>query len=489
MRTIPKSIRRISLPAVLVLMATPLPAQERQAFTAEDALNVANVSVQAVSRDGRYVAATRWTSRDRKNVDHMRFGDPTYISPSLAEVMVIDTDSGEKTPLFDEKVQTRAFAWSADGGTLAFFKLEDGEYELYTYDRERGRARAVELRTTKSIAANSPLEWRPDGSGLLLTLRADGWSRSSRQAYEGLSFGPVIVQDSEDSFLAWDAVRNLGQLAIPAFVELPSRDVRELFDHEMTIQSFKQTEDGRLLGYVVTEPTATSYTRRDGTSYSVHALDLADGSTSTLREPTDSRLSVSWNEAGDAFAFAEDGDVFVQSITEAEATNVTGSDEEDEAADAEPDDPESEEDERTRYGFVRWRPDGQALLASSKEGYHLVDPAAGTNELVLAMPESDSTAPRRSAVGWSPDGRTLFLSHSARDRWERGLVAYDLETRQMADLVKDAGLYRGWRFSETGERVLYTRSDGDLPNELFVADPGFRETRQLTDLNPWLAER
>jgi dipeptidyl aminopeptidase/acylaminoacyl peptidase len=487
MRTLSKPIRRIPLALVPVLLAAPITAQERQPFTAEDALNITGVSVQDMTRDGRYVAALRSTQRDRKNVDHMRFGDPTYISPSTAEVLVIDTDTGDETALFDEKVQTRGFAWSPDGGTLAFFLREGDAYRLYTYDRERGRTREVDLRTSKSIASNSPLEWQPDGRGVLITLRADDWAEASRRAFEELSFGPVIVQDSEDPFLAWDAVRNRSQLAIPALVDITSREVSELFDEEMTIQGYKLSDDGRHLGYLVARPTATSYTRQGGSEFSVHALDLADGSIRTLREPTEDRLSISWNEAGDAFAYSDDGNIYVQGITETEATNVTGSDEEPE------DEPEAdagdEEDERLRFSFVRWRPDGGALLASSKEGFHLVDPSAGTNELVLAVPESDSTAPRRRPVGWSPDGNTLFLTQSARDRWERGLVAYDLDSRRMSDLVLDNGLYGAWRFAETGDRVLYTRSDGDLPNELFVADPGFRNPRQLTDLNPWLADR
>ena len=106
---------------LLSMAATPLRAQESRAFTTEDALNIAQISIEALTPDGRFVAATRWTPRDRKNVDHMRFGDPTYIAPSFADVLVIDASTGNQTPVFDSKVQTRAFDWSPDGKTLAFF--------------------------------------------------------------------------------------------------------------------------------------------------------------------------------------------------------------------------------------------------------------------------------------------------------------------------------------------------------------------------------
>ena len=118
---------------------------------------------------------------------------------------------------------------------------------------------------------------------------------------------------------------------------------------------------------------------------------------------------------------------------------------------------------------------------SSKEGYHLIDASNGDNELVLSLPESDSTAPRQRPVSWSPDGRTLLMTYSARDKWERGLVRYDLESRRTHDLIKDSGLYGNWRFSETGERVFYAFSNGDMPNDLFVADSNFDDTERLTN--------
>ncbi len=479
---------------VLVGSTTTLLYAQTQPFTTEDALNVATISVQALSPDGRFIAATRWTSRDRKNVDHMRFGDPTYIAPSFATVLVIDADTGEETPLFATKRQTRAFDWSPDGQTLAFLHLEGDRYSLHLYDRERDRTRKVDLKTSKSIASNSPLEWRPDGSGVLLALRAEGWAEASRQAYEELTYGPVIVQDSGDPFLAWDAVRNRGQLGVPALVELPSREVRELFDGEVSIQSIAQSDDGRHVSYLKIDATATSYTRRDGTEYAVESLSLVDGSTRTLRESAEAQLNIAWNDAGTAFAFSDEGDVFVQSLEDADARNLTGEDDSagsaGSAGSGNADDMGAADDStRTRYSFVRWRPDGQAVLASSKDGYHLVDLASGSIDLALSLPESDSTLPRQRPVGWSPDGQTLFMTYSARDEWERGLVGYDLDTRQTRELVKDTGLYGGWQFSESGERILYSRSDGDMPNDLYVATSSFSETRRLTDLNPWLEDR
>ena len=81
------------------------------------------------------------------------------------------------------------------------------------------------------------------------------------------------------------------------------------------------------------------------------------------------------------------------------------------------------------------------------------------------------------------------MSYSARDKWERGLVEYDLETRQFSDLVKDSNLYSSWQISEDGSKFFYSLSDGDRPEDFYVADPVFKNIKQLTDLNPWIENK
>ena len=49
--------------------------------------------------------------------------------------------------------------------------------------------------------------------------------------------------------------------------------------------------------------------------------------------------------------------------------------------------------------------------------------------------EEWSDAPKPSLIHWTEDGRFLYATRSADDRWERGLVRYDLNTRQDEDLL------------------------------------------------------
>src|SRR5262249_61489504 len=66
-------------------LAPHLRAQTPNAgFTVDDLLDVANINISDLSDDGKWLAATSGTLRDRIGIDNHRFGDPTYIAPSAA---------------------------------------------------------------------------------------------------------------------------------------------------------------------------------------------------------------------------------------------------------------------------------------------------------------------------------------------------------------------------------------------------------------------
>jgi dipeptidyl aminopeptidase/acylaminoacyl peptidase len=266
---------------------------------------------------------------------------------------------------------------------------------------------------------------------------------------------------------------------IPATVDMDSRDVQELLP-ETRIGGIRPSKDGTFISYVETTPVKTAYDRRGAAEFEVLVLDRSADTTYSVREKTTTRFNPNWNSTGDAFAFADEGNVFVRSIRDTIAHNLT----------EEHRTPVSDDDStKLRYSLMRWRPDDGALLVSSQKGYHLLDATSGDIQLVYEKPEDEESAPDLSVVNWSQDGGSLYMTYSAKDRWERGLVRYELATQRMSDLVKDAGRYTGWRFSEDNTRVIYNYSDGDNPNDLYMANADFSETTRLTDLNPWLAER
>ena len=495
-----------TLAALAVLPALPAQAQQRP-FTPEVALDVNLVGIAAVTSDGSRVAATVRTRRDRTDVDHQRFGDPTYISPVSTRLMVIDTRSGNRTWVHEDPAQLRGFAWSPNGERLAYFAVEAGAYRLRIFDARAGSAETVALGTDNEIASSSPLVWAPDASGVLLGLRPDGWAEEARAAFVALTEAPVIVQDSRNDFLAWDRVRNIAAQQIIALVSLENGGtgdgdgtVREILAGAAP-SGLGFSADGSYITYSTATRTKTSYTRRDGTEYALYRLDLADGSEpELLRDTGEERMGVTWNDARDAFVYSEDGSVFVRRLNEDEAVDVTAAhrgDAEEEAGGADADaDSATDSDPiadsaRIRFSVQRWSPSGDALLLASQDAWHLLglgNGDMGSNDLrtLLELEDDDDARPRRQVQGWSDDGRHLHFSYSARDRWQRGLKRLDTATGAIETLVLDSDLYRSWNVSDDGGTIVYTMSDGDRPDEIHVARGDFSAPRRLTTSNPRL---
>jgi dipeptidyl aminopeptidase/acylaminoacyl peptidase len=449
-----------------------------RAFGIDDALNVRSSRIEDVSADGRWVALAVRVRRDALGVDNSRYGDPTYVTPSLAEFELIDATNGQTHAILPGKVQVRGATFTKDGAKLAFFVQKGDDWALDVYDVAANRVRQIAAHTTKQVAANSPLVWAPDDKSVFITLRPDGWAAEARAAFVHITEGPIVVQDAREPFLSWDSVRNMGEQQVPAVVTIADGAVRELLP-ETPIRGAQFSADGSYLVYSTAQPKKTSYDNTSGTDYGVFRLHLAANSQpDTLVKPAGRRVTPKWNDGAGAFAYADRGNVFIRSLTADSARNVT----------AKYTKPASKTDTTRRaFSVVDWRPDGAALLVSAKDGYYLVDAQSDSMSLVYPFEADSAARPDRAYVGWSHDGRYLFLSRSAKDRWARGLERYDVTTRQATELAQDANLYSSWHISRDGSRFVFERSDGDRPNELFAAGADFKDAHALTKLNPQLA--
>jgi len=476
--------RLVSSVVLLVLLAlaapaaTPVAGQEGRPFTPDDALRVTSISVLDVTPDGRWIAASTANARDRQDVDHFRYGDATYVSPRTAAFFLLDTESGEQREILPGRVQVSGSEWSPDGAKLAFF-LYDGEMSLHIFDRESGDV--TEVQVEGEIASSSGLDWRPDGSGLLLQLRAEGWAENTRAEFLALSEGPIVVQDGSDPFLDWDRVRNLGGLVVPAHVTLDGQTRTLMPEGEYT--GYTQSEDGRWLSLLGELPLKTVYEGGGGSEWRMLRIDLESGDTTYVVEPSTDRPRPNFAPDGIRYAYSDEGHIHIRSILEEEGVNVT------EAFEG----PVSESDTTDlRFSAVRWRDDGQALLVNSQQGWHVLDLEAEEMDLVYPRDEDRRERFSESVFGWSPDGRYLYATVSSTEEWMRGLMRIDLEAGTVVDYQMSPALTRGFRLTEDGDHLLFSMSDGDHPDELFVADAGadnvMAQARQLTDLNPWLDE-
>lgn len=468
----------VALPA---LLASPAQSQRARSFTIDDALNVRSSRIDAVNRDGRYIALSVRVRRDALGVDNSRYDDATYVAPSLGLFQLIDATTGKAQDILPGKVDVRGATFTKDGRELAFFLRKGDDYSINVYDVAANRLRAIVAKTNKAIASNSALVWAPDGKSVLVALRPEGWAAGARAAFLHQTEGDIVVQDSRLPFLAWDSVKNINNRQIPAVVAIADGAVREILP-ETDMRAPQYSADGSYIAYSTAVPLRTSYDRTHGTDYGVFRVKLAAGSApDTLVKPAERRLTPSWNEGASAFAYAERGNVFVRFVDgdkSDSAHNITRKYRT----------PVSKGDtSRLSYSVVAWRPDGGALLLNAQDGYHLIDARGDSMSLVYPLAADSNARPKLAFEGWSRDGRYLFLSRSARDHWARGIERYDLSTKQATELASDVNLYSSWHVSDDGSRFVFERGDGDHPNEVYTAGRDFADARALTNLNPQLA--
>ena len=497
MNQIKKTCHSLTIACVIVFVLTAfnLSAAEKSPFTVGDSLRVKSFSAQSMTDDGRFIAGSFSITLDRLGTDHKRYRDPTYLSPRAAEVVILDTETKTFTPLFESKKWIQAMTWSPDGTTLAFFLYRDGRFFLQTYDRIKKSFTETRLKSDKTIASNSFLVWTNGGTHILLALRAKDWQEKSLKMYNEATVGPIIVYDSSEPFLKWDAIRDQSNFVVPAVVEVQSGDVRELLPEDR-YRSIGLAADDTFITYNVTTPSKTLYGRkREGEKSVLSRLNLKTGSEpQVLVQWEEKRLNFSWNEDNTLFAWADEGDIYFQSVEETEAKNLTKDKVKPEKKEKPVEEGEEGKEEKVRFSLNRFSPDGKTLLAQTDKGYWLIDHQSGDLEMIYEFPEKkegveESSTGRGSIQAWSPDGRYLYISYAAKDKWERGFTRFDLEKKKMEDLVKDSNLYRGLRMSKDGLKFFYSFSNGDLPNEYAMVDKDFDKSVVLTDLNPWIKER
>jgi dipeptidyl aminopeptidase/acylaminoacyl peptidase len=469
-------------------LATQPAAQSQTPFTAEDMLRVATASVLDLSEDGARVALAVRKLEDNATTDHRRYGDPSYVAPSMVDVVVYDTRTGAADRVFKQLMNVRQAAWSRDGSRLALLTTSESSEQLAVTTAwiwDAARRALAEVPRKVHIAASSELTWLPDGSKLVVAARDLADDRAAQAAFKRLVDGPVIVHSSQEKLLDWDAMRRSDRMR--SVVELDPRtgDSRTLLP-AARLTDYRLARDGSVITFREDATEKTDYDVIFGTHN--HLKVARAGTTTTLLDvATLKTTNPRWSDDGTVFAYAEKGEVFVQSVNDAKPRSLTPKAEKPAAA-MTPGAKDEEEPEAFSPGaFSR---DNSRIVLTSRKGWYVASVADGSRERVYTLDEkNEDLNPRASVLGWTPDGSGLLVNYSEADRWERGVMRLDLTSKQLTPLVKDSNLYQNVRYSHDGSTVVYAMSDGDRPAEIYVANANFGARRKLTDLNPWIAAK
>jgi dipeptidyl aminopeptidase/acylaminoacyl peptidase len=480
-------------PAAQAAPAAPAPS----VFTADDLLNVVTASVLDLSDDGRYAAVTTRRTRDNAETDNRRYGDPSYLSPSAVRLLVIDTETGRTQAPLADLSDIRQAAWSHDGRRLSFLQVvrpapaSEWAVRLRIWDRERNAVTDVPVKGDDGVAVNSALDWSPDDRRLVVALRSKARDADARARFRALTDGPVIVQNAKDPFLEWDELNRASRWRSLAEIDVATGAVRAVMP-EKRLLSYAVARDGSFITFQEDVTEKTDYDVIGGSDAVLKQVAVAGGEPKTIAEAKDLKgLTLRWSDDGRTFAYAKKGEVFVQRIDETKPRSLTPpppKKEGEKPADAAPaKDATAPKDDTESFAVGPISRDAATLLITSKKGWYIVDVATAARTQVVTLDADEEKNPRMEAVAWAPDGAAIYVTWSARDRWERGFARLDAATKTMTPLVKDARLYSGARFARNGARVVFSMTDGDRPADLFVASADFSNLRRLTDLNGWMA--
>jgi dipeptidyl aminopeptidase/acylaminoacyl peptidase len=484
---------------VLTLLAAPSAAIGQDpdpVFTVDHVLETEGVRVVDLSDDGRWAVAAVYALEDRLGVDNHRYGDPTYVRPGVAEILVIDTETGAVDALFDGKVQLEAAAWSPDGSRLAVLVRRGDGFEYRVWERERDRFRRVRLPGDRVPAVNTRLDpvWSDDGGTLLLPLRAGDWETRARRAFLDLTEADVVVLDGQEPFLAWEAVRRMGALTVLGAYDMASGRVTQVLD-ETPLLDAELTADGRLL-YERDITEGTDYDRIFGTDGQLMVRGLTGGEPTVVIENTTERGRTVWADDDLTYAYADDGVVYLAHVDSAEARPLVG-ETDDEGADPEgdldvPDAPDAadEDDEGPlRFSPVSFSPEGSRLVVRAEGDYFFVRATTGDTVRFLDVDEDADRGPAHRVLGWDGED-AVVVQRESRTEWHRELLRYDV-AGGMTQLYETRDLLESVRLSDDGSTVVFESAPSGHPTDLFagrVEDDAVDDVRRLYDVAPSLTD-
>lgn len=470
--------------AFLLITICTLFAQ-KTAFTVSDAINVKSFGSQTLSADGQHLAGIIADGRARFGTDHFRFRDPSYLNVRAGLLQIINTETGSSTNVFDDNVRVTSLRWDNKGEKLVFLEQKNDKLVLAYYDMKSSKVKYVKIKDERILTTSSGITVTGDGNSVVLSVRAKDWMDRAMAEYKEATEGPIVVYDGNDDFLKWDKIGLTGSLTEVVKIDLKSGKVKDLLP-ESSYGGVRVSDNGEYMSFSQTFRTKTSYKRNDGVEYQTSFIDMEKPEEIKDIYPRNKkRKSYRWDKTGMHYAWVDSGNVYVANLSsfgDAEPINLT----KDKAFEDE------EEKKAVKFSIGNWHSNSEKMLLTSKSGWWTINVDGSALKQVYEFPEDEEekkALPNRNIVKWSEDGQYLYVSYSEKEDWKRGVQRYNISSGQFDDLMTDRNLYSSWRFTSESESVVYNKSDGDRPNEVFVNTLDFDSERKLTDLNPWVADK
>ena len=466
--------------------STPAPSTRVSAtapLSTADLLGVSSVTAGEFSPDGRWLIVRLGKRSDGLTYDASREGDPSYTRPAGARLLLLDTKTGDTTVAIGTPRTIGATAWSRNSARLAI-TTRDSLPALYLWEATTKKARLISLAATR-IAENTELRWTDDDR-LVLSVREKNWLPQVSARFDTLVRGPITVQVGADPFLAWDALRRLGNRSLVVALT-PATGKLDTLLGATQLNSYTVSRTGRTIAWREDMNAKTNY--EGGPTSESRFLARVAGAVPRVVMSSLRGVTLQVADDGEHYAYAKDGALYAATMSDSAARKVIGpapraAGDSARAAGAD----SSARNAQERYTLVRIAPAGDAVVASTRAGLWLVDLASGARRAIATVTDT-ITGPRVSVAEWTDDGRTLYLAYASRTSWDRALIRVDRTTGAADTLVHDGRLYGAPRLSADGSRMAITIGANGRPSDLWIADGKFGASKRVIESNPQFASR
>ncbi|MDN3203765.1 alpha/beta hydrolase family protein [Algoriphagus sediminis] len=464
------------------LFSTLVFAQQTE-FTVEDILRVKSLNSQTLSPDGIWLAGIISDGKARFGTDHFRFRDPSYLNVRPGIPVLINTESGEQVEIFGAQARIMDLTWSEDGGTLFFFEQKDEELVLGSYNVKKNKVDYPKINNSDRITDVFGITPSPNGESIIVGMREEDWFDKAMEEYKEATEGPIVVYDGSADFLKWDQIGVTASQASLVSIDLKSGRISELLPVS-SYSGIQFSENGQFLRFNETIRNKTSYSRNDESEYQVGYLDLeTPDSVKYIYERNEKRRNYDWDDQGLRYAWLDSGNVLINSLESPleEPLNLTkGKAFEDE-----------EKEKEVKFSITSFSPSGNQLLLSSENAWWTIDSNGDNLTQIYELPKKEERdkAPSRNYIKWSEDENFIYVSYSEKDQWNRGIQRFNILEGDFEDLMTSSDLYSNWSFADESDRVVYSLSDGDRPDDVYSSTLAFDNQNRLTDLNPWVSEK
>jgi len=500
-----------------VVLSRPIPAYSQQVepLPVEEILSIRTFATYmhvVFSPNGEWVAYTLQDNRRKEPQGDERYRIFTrtgaYWLGLGGDIWITNTKTGLSRNVTGGQGNNWSPAWAPDGRYIAFYSDRGGQANVWVCEMTTGKLRQVSNAIARSLA--DPIQWTPDARQVVVKLLPEGMTieevanldigerplnerkqdkstviiySSPKASNQGGSTESETVNQQAP---AWSLrARHLGDLAV---MDVASGQVERIV-RSSPIAKFWLSPDGSSIAYTTPQKFETAGSQQILFDLAVYSFSTGQARIVAPHIQLDyDGASVSWSPDGKTLSYRTGGSlakssIFIVSATGGEVRNLTA----------------APHPKFASFGFQPplWDAAGQNIYFIGDNGLwkaSLVD-ARATEVTKIPRCGIEVIALRGGNRLWSPDGGRSTIVSVRDDETKRvGFHKIDLTTGQSSALLEESKTYcdqflygrYGRAVSGDGQHVVYLAQDTQHGQDLWLADPEFRNLKRITQINPQL---